>query len=288
RLAEPDRKPNARPFSRAATNMVPKPYMELGHIGRTLPALTINAPRQKLRPYALAHRCSRLYHSHDYAHPTPPFNPTESAILSAGLSHVPAHGFTARSLNLGAQDAGYLSVSTNLFPSGAFALVEYHLVTQRLALPNHFQRPAISPSTNAPPENIPENIRSVALRRLRANVPIAHRYDEALALLSLPANISTGVRELARLADEILYLAGSTTVTTAWYTDRAALAGIYASAEVYMTQDKSEGFIETEEFLRSRLEEGERLRGGVGMLGKWMGMQMGGLLDGLRSKGVWI
>ena len=98
----------------------------------------------------------------------------------------------------------------------------------------------------------------------------------------------TGLRELALLADEILYLAGNTTVTTAWYADRAALAGIYASAELYMTQDNSEGFVKTEGFLGRRLEEGENLRGATSMLGKWVGMQMGGLVNGLRSKGVWV
>lgn len=55
-----------------------------------------------------------------------------------------------------------------------------------------------------------------------------------------------------------------------------------------MTQDKSKGFVETEDFLTRRLEEGEKVRGGLDMLGKWMGMQAGGLINGLRSKGVWI
>ena len=77
-------------------------------------------------------------------------------------------------------------------------------------------------------------------------------------------------------------------MTSAWYTNRAALAAIYASAELFMTQDKSRGFVETERFLTRRLEEGEKVRGGLDMLGKWVGMQAGGLVDGLRSKGVWI
>lgn len=77
-------------------------------------------------------------------------------------------------------------------------------------------------------------------------------------------------------------------MTSAWYTNRAALAAIYASVELFMTQDKSTGFIETEEFLTRRLEEGEKVRGGLDMVGKWVGMQAGGLVDGLRSKGIWI
>ena len=228
----------------------------------------------------------RFYHSHEHTPPAP-FTPTESAILSSALKNVPIHGFTTQSLSLGAQDAGYLSISTNLFSKGAFSLVQYHLIAQRLALSDRFQRPEIPPTLNESP-TITENIHRIVLQRLHGNAPYIHHYQSAIALLSLPTNIPTGIRELARLADEILYLAGSTTVTTAWYTDRAALASIYASAELYMTQDKSKDFHDTDGFLTRRLDEVESMRGASHMIGKWMGMQLGGLVDGLRSKGVWI
>lgn len=225
-------------------------------------------------------QCSRSYHSYEHEAP-PPFNPTEDAILSAALAHVPTHGFSTTALARGARDAGYLDISTNLFPAGAFSIVNYHLVTQRLALARHASSLQLQP-------DITTNIRTLALHRLHANEPIIHRWQEALALLSTARHLPTSLRELALLSDELLFQAGSTTVTSAWYTNRAALAAIYASAELFMTQDKSKGFIETEEFLTRRLEEGEKLRGGLDMVGKWVGMQAGGLVDGLRSKGVWI
>lgn len=225
-------------------------------------------------------QCSRSYHSYEHESP-PPFNPAEDAILSAALAHVPTHGFTTTALTQGARDAGYLDISTNLFPTGAFSIVNYHLVTQRLALAKH--TPSLPNQTD-----ITTNIRTLALRRLRANEPILHRWQEALALLSTPRHLPTSLRELALLSDELLFLAGSTTVTSAWYANRAALAAIYASAELFMTQDRSKGFVETEGFLTRRLEEGEKVRGGLDMLGKWVGMQAGGLVDGLRSKGVWV
>ncbi|KAL9071823.1 MAG: hypothetical protein Q9161_003923 [Pseudevernia consocians] len=224
--------------------------------------------------------CSRSYHSYEHEAP-PPFNQTEDAILSAALAHVPIHGFTTTALTRGARDAGYLDISTNLFPTGAFAIANYHLVTQRLALAKHT-------SSLQPHTGITTNLRSLALYRLHANKPIVHRWQEALALLSTARHLPYSLRELALLSDELLFLAGSTTVTSAWYTNRAALAAIYASAELFMTQDKSHEFIETEMFLTRRLEEGERVRGGLDMVGKWVGMQAGGLVDGLRSKGFWI
>lgn len=224
---------------------------------------------------------NRLYHSYEHDQ-APPFNSTEDRILSAALSHVPTHGFTATALTQGARDAGFLDVSTNFFPSGAFSIVNYHLVTQRLALGKH------APSLAQQYDHISSNIRTLALRRLHANRNIIHRWQEALALLATPKYLLTSVRELARLSDEILFLAGSTTVSSAWYTNRAALAAIYASAELFMTTDTSKDFVETDEFLTRRLEEGEGIKNMMGGVGMWAGMQAGGLLDGLRSKGVWI
>ena len=229
---------------------------------------------------SLLSQCSRSYHSYEHEAP-PPFTPTQDAILSAALAHVPTHGFTTTALTQGARDAGYLDISTNLFPTGAFSIVNYHLVTQRLALAKH--TPSLQPQTD-----ITARIRSLALHRLHANKPIVHRWQEALAILSTVRYLPTSLRELALLSDEILFLAGSTTVTSAWYTNRAALAAIYASTELFMTVDKSKDFKETEDFLTRRLDEGEKVRGGLDMVGKWVGMQAGGLVDGLRSKGVWI
>ena len=128
--------------------------------------------------------CTRNYHSYEHETP-PPFTPTENAILSAALSHVPSHGFTNTALVHGARDAGYLDVSVNLFPTGAFALVNHHLVTQRLALAQH------APSAEELPLNIAANVRILTLRRLHVNKPIIHRWQEvprATPLLSHPAN----------------------------------------------------------------------------------------------------
>lgn len=228
--------------------------------------------------------CCRSYHSYEH-HPPPPFSAAEDSILSAALTHVPTHGFTTTALTRGARDAGYLDISTNFFPLGPFSMVKYHLVTNRLALAEHAPTPSQSPDGIS---EISTNIRDLALRRLHANTPIIQRWQEAIALLSTARHLRTSIRELALLTDELLFLAGSTTVTSAWYTNRAALGAIYASAEMFMTTDTSKDFVETEEFLTRRLKEGEKIRGVMGGLGSWAGMQAGGLIDGLRSKGVWI
>ncbi|KAI4280318.1 MAG: hypothetical protein L6R35_005913 [Caloplaca aegaea] len=232
----------------------------------------------------------RPYHSYEHDLPSP-LSPAENAILAAGISHVPTHGFTATALINGARDAGYIDVSANLFPSGAFSLVKYHLVTQRLALAQN----GTSSTTKEPPEHrtgestkVLDNVRALTLKRLRANEPIIHRWQEALALLAMPKHIPESLRELALLSDEIHFHAGDKSVDTSWYTKRAGLSAIYASTELFMTQDRSANFKETENFLDRRLEGAQGLRSMVGDTGKWAGVQAMGLVSGLRSKGLRI
>lgn len=80
----------------------------------------------------LSHR--RSYHSYDHPDPAGPFSPAERAILAAAEAHIPQQGFTPKTLALGAWDAGYLDISTNLLADGVFTLVRWHLVSQREGL----------------------------------------------------------------------------------------------------------------------------------------------------------
>ena len=119
-----------------------------------------------------------FYHSYEYSQPAP-FSASESAILSSAITHVPQYGFTSTALKLGARDAGYLDVSTNLFPHGVFDLVNYHLVTQRLALKDTVQFPADGELGPGKTLGVGAKVRTLALTRLRANGLIIHRWQEA-------------------------------------------------------------------------------------------------------------
>jgi ubiquinone biosynthesis protein COQ9 len=76
----------------------------------------------------------RKYHSYDHPPPPGPFNASESLILSSAAQHIPIHGFTQKTLSLGAKDAGYIDASVNLFPKGEFELVRWWLWSQRMQL----------------------------------------------------------------------------------------------------------------------------------------------------------
>lgn len=131
----------------------------------------------------------RLYHSYD--HPPPPgdFNQTEKAILSAAYAHVLDHGFTQHALTLGARDAGYLDISTNLLPEGPFSLIRYHLVTQREALaPKSKEIFSSSQQAEAAPSagqwNVSDKVERLTWERLLGNRDVNHRWQEVGHVMS--------------------------------------------------------------------------------------------------------
>ena len=236
-----------------------------------------------LRPLLLQHAQRSLYHSYEHV-PPPPYPEPQSKILTSALSHVPISGWTTESLTLGAKDNGYLDISTNLFPRGPFDLVQFYLVTQRLALKDRVQ------FDEAQKLGVGRKVKSLVLARLQANIDagIVPRWTDALGLMSLAENIPASMKELGLLSDEIWFLAGDTSVDSSWYTKRGTLSAVYAATEVFQTKDQSSEFRDTEAFLDRRLEEVRVLGSAVGGTMEWMGFQAGAVVNLMRSKGVRI
>jgi ubiquinone biosynthesis protein COQ9 len=103
--------------------------------------------------------------------------------------------------------------------------------------------------------------------------------------MAQPAYVPPSLRELSALSDEIWFLSGDTSVDTSWYTKRGSLVAIYAAAEVYQTQDTSEGFRDTERFLDSRLEDLRKVGSSASAVGEWLGYTGASMVNVLRSKG---
>ena len=106
--------------------------------------------------------------------------------------------------------------------------------------------------------------------------------------MSLLANILPSLRELHALSDEILYIAGDTSVDTSWYTKRASLAALYASSELFMTTDTSRDQAATEEFVDRRLEDVQTIGGTIDDLAQFVGFWAGSSLSLARSWGMRI
>jgi ubiquinone biosynthesis protein COQ9 len=106
--------------------------------------------------------------------------------------------------------------------------------------------------------------------------------------MAQPTHVPESLKELAALVDEILYLAGDTSVDPSWYTKRASLSALYASAELFMTTDCSTDFQDTRAFLRRRLTEAAELGGALKSIGQWASFTVNAGVNVLRSKGAAI
>ncbi|OAA73784.1 ubiquinone biosynthesis protein COQ9 [Cordyceps fumosorosea ARSEF 2679] len=231
----------------------------------------------------------RSYHSYDHPPTAGPFGGAEEAILAAAYRHVPEHGFSARALGLGARDAGYLDVSPSVLPDGgAFALIRYHLVSQRLGLASASDALFKQQQQQQQRVGVGAKVAALTWARLLGNRDVIQHWQEALAVMAQPSHVPESLKELAKLSDEIWFLAGDTAVDPSWYSKRATLSMIYTTAELFMTNDRSPDLTETNKFLARRLEEVQSVGGAVGAVGQWTGFTFQAAVNVLRSKGLGI
>lgn len=241
--------------------------------------LSLSSHPLPLATLQTAHSYHSIYHPQEQ-----PYPPVQAKILASAYEQVPAHGFTQTALDEGARRAGYLEVSTQLFPRGSFDLIAYHLATQRLALSSRVQ----FPSPDSSRASLTEKVQTLMWSRLVANAEagVLPHWQDALAQMSLLENIPTSLKELGLLSDEIWYLAGDQTVDFGWYTKRASLSTVYASTEIFMTTDTSPGHRDTKDFMQRRLTDSKvmgNVTGGALQLAGWWAR---GGLGVARSFGV--
>ncbi|KAK2793891.1 Ubiquinone biosynthesis protein coq9, mitochondrial [Onygenales sp. PD_12] len=238
---------------------------------------------------------SRTYHSSFHPAPEPPadtYTPEQSAILSGALQYVPEHGFSIQSLTLGARDAGYLDVSLQLFPKGGeIELITYWLASRRGLLRRKVENGEVfgeSGVSGGRELSVDEKVKILILERLKMNEGIIQHWQDALATMSLPFNITPSLAELYTLSSDILHLANDRSVNTSWYTKRLSVATVYASADVVMTEDKSVDFTATREFVERRIGDCQSVTDSVGDAKQFLGFVAGSMVGVGRSWGMKI
>ncbi|KAI8614065.1 COQ9-domain-containing protein [Chytriomyces sp. MP71] len=174
---------------------------------------------------------------------------SKNALLDAALVHVPRLGFTQSALVAGCEDLGLSHMAAGICQRGPVELVD-HFVTSTTTTVSHQMRDMDLASMR-----VPVKIRSGVLLRLDRLKPVVAHWPDALALMAMPQNVPTSLHNLGALVDEIWYVAGDKATDLNWYSKRALLAGVYTSTELFMTQDKSPNFVDTEKFLDRRLAD---------------------------------
>ena len=78
---------------------------------------------------------------------------------------------------------------------------------------------------------------------------------KALATFLLPANLLPGTKLVWDTADKIWNFMGDTSDDYNWYTKRMILSGIISSTFLFFIGDKSEGFVDTRDFINRRISD---------------------------------
>ncbi|CAM9871822.1 unnamed protein product [Scytosiphon promiscuus] len=215
---------------------------------------------------------SREAEEHDGA-----FEDPRNAILDAALDHVEAHGFSATALAAGAKDCGFHSVAAGMFPKGQADLV-HHLMAKALQEVKKLSEETPATKRNDSSEGDSEDgdesssefdsewapsetdrLREGIKAALSCLAPYKTHWPHAMSIGLLPQNAGATATAVAVLADELAFLSGDRSTDLAWYGKRGVIAGMYASTELFMLTDESEGLSETWAFLDRLLSDYEIL-----------------------------
>ena len=177
------------------------------------------------------------------------------AALRAALPHVPRLGWSRAALEAGLRDLGQDPLDAEwLFPRGPIEAVEAWCDMADRAMEEAARQEDIAAL------KIPARIRRVVTIRLEQNEAQKDAIRRALALQSLPWNVPSALRTVARTADSMWAAAGDTSADFSWYTRRATLAGVYGAVLAFWLQDDEPGFPATRAFLDRRLADLGRIQ----------------------------
>uniref|UniRef100_A0A060T5H1 Ubiquinone biosynthesis protein n=1 Tax=Blastobotrys adeninivorans TaxID=409370 RepID=A0A060T5H1_BLAAD len=198
-------------------------------------------------------------------------------VLQTALGKVPQLGFD-RALLASVRESGLSDSALALFPKGSFDLVKFHLQTAKQDLEKVQLESAGTGNWHS------DSISTLLEHRLRANNRLGEgRLQEALSIMTMPANLVDSLSELHDLSDEVLYLSGERTSDFSWYTKRGAVSSIYAASELFMTQDQSTEFRDTMEFMKDRVKNYDQLEYAGSSVGEWLKFNSMGAFNVLKS-----
>ena len=101
---------------------------------------------------------------------------------------------------------------------------------------------------------IRERITRLVETRLALLASSREALRRAIAILTMPQNVPSGLKLGRRSADTMWRLAGDTATDYNHYTKRAILAGVYAATITVFLDDESDGLADTRAFLARRVD----------------------------------
>ena len=177
----------------------------------------------------------------------------EETLLNTALGLVPEYGWH-RSL----PQACHLHSYPGTLSEGLFSgqtPPEWVLMKHCLHLATLHVTEMISLSPSFPKLGTTGKIRFGLWERMVFLMPFMPVWPELLQYGMHPSRAQESLGYLAQFCHQLWILAGDQSIDMQWYTKRGLLAGVLASTELFMTQDRSPNYTETAAFLDRRLEQ---------------------------------
>jgi ubiquinone biosynthesis protein COQ9 len=186
-----------------------------------------------------------------------PLDAARDAIVLAMLPQAPFDGWTRRTMQAAAKDAGLdPTMAERAFPGGPAEAAAHFAALADRKLEEEAQ------SADLAAMRFTQRIAWLVRRRLEAWNDQREAVRRAVATLALPGHGIQAARTGWHTADTIWHLAGDTSTDFSWYTRRATLLGVYTATLLCWLDDGTEGFAATWAFLDHRLAD-------VGKFGKF-------------------
>ena len=178
-------------------------------------------------------------------------------VLAAALAHVNRRGWSKEALAAGAVDAGLPPAAHGLFPRGAAELAEHWMGAGNERLREFLEGEAGKRREGLPALRGAELVVAALCRRLEHTVPYLRSWPQAMALGLYPGNLPTTLQRLDAIPELICSAAGEAEPGRAaeWRQRKALVGAVFASAELYMLTDYSEGYRDTRAFVAARLRD---------------------------------
>ncbi len=183
-----------------------------------------------------------------------PDDDTRDALIMAVLPHVPFDGWGPVALKRAAESAGLAAdVVPRLFPDGATGAVTYFM-----AMADRLMVEDLAPM-DLTKLKIRERIATAIKVRLTRWQPHREAVRRALAIAPFPPLAPRALSGWYKTVDAIWRAIGDKSIDFSFYTKRALLAGVYASALLYWLEDRSDESAASWAFLDRRIADVMRI-----------------------------
>jgi ubiquinone biosynthesis protein COQ9 len=185
--------------------------------------------------------------------PPLPADPTldeiREALAPRLASHAAFDGWNDKAVEAAAMEMGVDADLAKLaFKGGAMSLVDAWIASVDVEMAKRLPQEKLNAM------KIRERITALVATRLEIAAADREGQRRALAIMTMPQNLSSAAKIGWRSADRMWRLAGDTATDFNHYTKRMTLSAVYASTLAVFVNDESEGFADTRAFLDRRID----------------------------------